>query len=138
MAFGLIILGHAFDEVDQKVIEEIKMIVTQDRRANLEVAVAEMIVEMAPAVEMACLACSGTEADDVRGIRVARGTRGDILKFEWNYHGMHDHGCGQRMRFPWKRTAMRESDSVRLSGIPKSMREFIITLPSQTLKVLSA
>ncbi|MBI3739085.1 MAG: aspartate aminotransferase family protein, partial [Chloroflexi bacterium] len=131
MAFGPIILGHAYDEVDNKVIEEIKNGVLFAMTGELEVAVAEMITEMAPAVEMVRLACSGTEAT-MHAIRVARAYTGRdiILKFEGNYHGMHDHAL-------WSTYAPTESYGNRRSpipvpassGIPKSMREFVITLP---------
>jgi glutamate-1-semialdehyde 2,1-aminomutase len=131
MAFGPIILGHSYDEVDQKVIEEIQKGILFAMTGELEVAVAEMIVEMAPAVEMVRLACSGTEAT-MHAIRVARAYTGRdlILKFEGNYHGFHDHTL-------WSTYAPVEAYGNRRSpipvpassGIPKSMREFIITLP---------
>jgi glutamate-1-semialdehyde 2,1-aminomutase len=131
MAFGPIILGHACPEVDSKVIEEIQQGVLFAMTGELEVAVAEMIIEMAPAVEMVRTACSGTEAT-MHAIRVARAYTGRdiILKFEGNYHGMHDHTL-------WSTYAPVESYGNRRSpipvpassGIPKTMREFIITLP---------
>lgn len=131
MAFGPIILGHAYDEVDQKVIEEIQKGALFAMTSELEVLVAEMIVEMCPAVEMIRMACSGTEAT-MHAIRVARAYTGRdiILKFEGNYHGMHDHAL-------WSTYAPVEAYGNRRSpipvpgssGIPKSMREFIITLP---------
>ncbi|HAV78050.1 MAG TPA: aspartate aminotransferase family protein [Anaerolineae bacterium] len=131
MAFGPIILGHSFNEVDQKVIEEIQKGILFAMTSELEVEVVEMIVEMSPAIEMVRLACSGTEST-MHAIRVARAYTGRdiILKFEGNYHGMHDHTL-------WSTYAPAESyGNARSpipvpasSGIPKSMREFIITLP---------
>src|SRR5574342_108300 len=131
MAFGPIILGHSYDEVDQKVIEEIQRGLLFAMTGELEVAVAEMITEMSPAVEMVRFACSGTEAT-MHAIRVARAYTGRdlILKFEGNYHGFHDHTL-------WSTYAPVEAYGNRRSpipvpassGIPKSMREFIITLP---------
>lgn len=131
MAFGPIILGHAYDEVDSKVIEEIKKGILFAMTGELEVAVAEMIIEMSPAIEMVRMACSGTEAT-MHAIRVARAFTGRdlILKFEGNYHGFHDHTL-------WSTYAPVETYGNRRSpiavpassGIPKSMREFIITLP---------
>ncbi len=131
MAFGPIILGHSYDEVDRKVIEEIQNGILFAMTGELEIAVAEMITEMAPAVEMVRLACSGTEAT-MHAIRVARAFTGRdlILKFEGNYHGFHDHTL-------WSTYAPVEAYGNRRSpvpvpassGIPKSMRELIITLP---------
>ncbi|HKI54157.1 MAG TPA: guanitoxin biosynthesis PLP-dependent transaminase GntE [Anaerolineales bacterium] len=131
LAFGPIILGHSYDEVDQKVIEEIQNGVLSAMTSELEIEVVEMIVDMSPAIEMARLACSGTEST-MHAIRVARAYTGRdlILKFEGNYHGMHDHTL-------WSTYSPSEAyGNVRSpipvpasSGIPKSMREFIITVP---------
>ncbi|MEW5939297.1 MAG: guanitoxin biosynthesis PLP-dependent transaminase GntE [Chloroflexota bacterium] len=131
LAFGPIILGHAYEEVDAKVIEEIRRGILFAMTGELEVAVAEMIVEMAPGVDMVRLACSGTEAT-MHAIRVARAYTGRdlILKFEGNYHGFHDHTL-------WSTYAPVEAYGNRRSpipvpassGIPKTMREFIVTLP---------
>jgi len=131
MAFGPIILGHAYDEVDAKVIEEVKNGVLFAMTGELEIEVAEMIVEMCPAIDMIRLACSGTEAT-MHAIRVARAFTGrdTILKFEGNYHGFHDHTL-------WSTYAPVEAYGNRRSpipvkassGIPQSMGEFVITLP---------
>ena len=131
MAFGPIILGHSFYDVDQKVIEEIQKGILFAMTGELEVEVAAMIVEMSPAIEMVRFACSGTEST-MHAIRVARAYTGRdiILKFEGNYHGMHDHAL-------WSTYAPADAyGNVRSpipvpasSGIPKAMREFIITLP---------
>jgi glutamate-1-semialdehyde 2,1-aminomutase len=131
MAFGPIILGHSYDEVDQKVIEEIQKGILFAMTGELEVSVAEMIVEMSPAIDMVRMACSGTEAT-MHAIRVARAFTGRdlIVKFEGNYHGFHDHTL-------WSTYAPVETYGNRRSpipvpassGIPKGMREFIITLP---------
>ena len=131
MAFGPIILGHSYDEVDAKVIEEIQRGTLSAMTYELEVALVEKIVEMCPAVEMARLACSGTEAT-MHAIRVARAYSGRelILKFEGNYHGFHDHTL-------WSTYAPVESYGSRRnpipvaasSGIPRVMGDKIITLP---------
>ncbi|HEY6072221.1 MAG TPA: guanitoxin biosynthesis PLP-dependent transaminase GntE, partial [Anaerolineales bacterium] len=131
MAFGPIILGHAYDEVDDYVIQELRNGLLFAMTGELEIALVEMIVDMCPAVEMARLACSGTEAT-MHAIRVARAFTGRevILKFEGNYHGFHDHTL-------WSTYAPVEAYGNRLSpipvpsssGIPKNMRDMIITLP---------
>ena len=131
MAFGPIILGHAYDEVDAKVIGEIANGVLFAMTGELEVEVAEMVSQMVPAVEMLRLACSGTEAT-MHAIRVARAYTGRelILKFEGNYHGFHDNTL-------WSTYAPVEAyGSPRSpipvpssSGIPSALGEMIITLP---------
>lgn len=131
MAFGPIILGHAFDAVDDKVIEEVRNGVLFAMTGELELDVAEMIVDMCPAVDMVRMACSGTEAT-MHAIRVARAFTGRelILKFEGNYHGFHDHTL-------WSTYAPTESLGNRRnpipvpasSGIPRVLGEKIVTLP---------
>lgn len=131
LAFGPIILGHSFNEVDQKVTEEIQNGILAAMTSELEVEVAEMIVDMSPAIEMIRFACSGTEST-MHAIRVARAYTGRdiILKFEGNYHGMHDHALWSTYApadaYGNERSPIPVPGS---SGIPKSMREFIITLP---------
>jgi glutamate-1-semialdehyde 2,1-aminomutase len=90
-----------------------------------------MITQMVPAIEMLRFACSGTEAT-MHALRLARAYTGRdiILKFEGNYHGFQDHTL-------WSTYAPVEAYGNRRSpipvpsssGIPKSMRELIITLP---------
>lgn len=131
MAFGPIILGHAYDEVDEKVIEEVRNGVLFAMTGELEIEVAEMITAMCPGVEMMRTACSGTEAT-MHAIRVARAYTGRelILKFEGNYHGFQDYTL-------WSTYAPTEAYGNRRSpipvpassGIPRALGEKIITLP---------
>jgi glutamate-1-semialdehyde 2,1-aminomutase len=113
------------------VIEEIQRGVLFAMTSELEVAVAEMITEMAPCVEMVRLCCSGTEAT-MHAVRVARAYTGReiLLKFEGNYHGFQDYTL-------WSTYAPADMYGSRRSpipipassGIPKSLRELVITLP---------
>jgi glutamate-1-semialdehyde 2,1-aminomutase len=131
LAFGPVILGHAFPEVDTKVIEEIANGVLFAMTGELEIQLAEMVREMVPAMEMIRLACSGTEAT-MHAIRVARAYTGRelILKFEGNYHGFQDHTL-------WSTYAPVEAYGNRRSpipvpsssGIPHALGELIVTLP---------
>lgn len=131
LAFGPIILGHAYEAVDRKVIEEVQNGVLFAMTGELEIEVAEMIVEMCPAIEMVRMACSGTEAT-MHAIRVARAFTGRelLLKFEGNYHGFHDHAL-------WSTYAPVDAYGSRRSpipvpassGIPRVLGEKILTLP---------
>jgi glutamate-1-semialdehyde 2,1-aminomutase len=131
LAFGPIILGHAYEAVDRKVVEEVRNGVLFAMTGELEIEVAEMIVDMCPAVEMVRMACSGTEAT-MHAIRVARAFTGRelLLKFEGNYHGFHDHAL-------WSTYAPVDAYGSRRSpipvpassGIPRVLGEKIVTLP---------
>jgi glutamate-1-semialdehyde 2,1-aminomutase len=131
LAYGPIILGHAFDEVDEAVIEEIRRGVLFAMTGELEIAAAELIREMVPAMEMVRLACSGTEAT-MHAIRVARAYSGReiIVKFEGNYHGFHDNTLWSTYS-PVETYGSRRSPIpvASSSGIPSALRDLVITLP---------
>ena len=131
LAFGPILLGHAYDAVDAQVIEAIKLGALAAITYEMEIALAEKIVEMCPAVEMARLACSGTEAT-MHAVRIARAYTGRdlLLKFEGNYHGFHDHLLWSTYAPPESYGSLRSPIPVAASsGIPRSMSANIITLP---------
>jgi glutamate-1-semialdehyde 2,1-aminomutase len=138
LAFGPIILGHADPGVDAKVHAEIDKGVLFAMTSELEIAVAEKIVSMCPAVEMVRFACSGTEAT-MHAIRIARAFTGRdiILKFEGAYHGFHDYTL-------WSTYAPAETYGnvnhpipiPASSGIPGAIRDLVITLPFNNFEVL--
>ncbi len=138
MAFGPIILGHAYDEIDARVQEEIQKGVLFAMTSELEISVAEKIVAMCPGVEMVRLACSGTEAT-MHALRVARAYTGreKIVKFEGMYHGFHDYLLFSTYA-PVAAYGNRH-DPIPIpssSGIPKSLHDLIITLPVSDFEVL--
>lgn len=131
MAFGPIILGHAYEEVNAKVHEEIDRGVLAAMTSELEIEVAEMMSAMCPALEMVRLACSGTEAT-MHAIRVARAYTGRerIIKFEGMYHGFHDYTLWSTYAPAEAYGNFRNPISVPASsGIPRRLNELILTLP---------
>ena len=137
MAFGPIILGHAYEPVDQKVHEEIDRGVLFAMTGELEVQVAEKIIAMCPAIEMVRLACSGTEAT-MHAIRVARAftAREKIIKFEGMYHGFHDHTLFSTYS-PIEAYGNVNSPipTPSSSGIPRAMNGLVYTLPFNNFEV---
>ena len=131
LAFGPIILGHAYGAVNDKVREEIEYGTMAAMTTELEIEVAEKMVRMCPALEMVRFACSGTEAT-MHALRVARAYTGRerVLKFEGNYHGFHDYTL-------WSTYAPVESygsarspiPAAASSGIPRPLNDLILTLP---------
>jgi glutamate-1-semialdehyde 2,1-aminomutase len=138
MAFGPIILGHAYAEVNDKVKQEIDLGTMSAMTYELEIETAEKLVRMCPGVEMVRFACSGTEAT-MHAIRVARAYTGRerILKFEGMYHGFQDYTL-------WSTYAPVEVyGNVRSpipipssSGIPRPLNEMIVTLPFNAPDIL--
>ena len=138
LAFGPIILGHAYEEVDAKVHEEIDKGVLFAMTSELEVSVMESIVSMCPAVELARLACSGTEAT-MHAIRVARAYTGrdKIIKFEGMYHGFQDYTLFSTYAPVEAYGNYRSPIPIpSSSGIPRALNDLIITLPFNDCEVL--
>ncbi|OGO59628.1 MAG: hypothetical protein A2029_11100 [Chloroflexi bacterium RBG_19FT_COMBO_47_9] len=138
LAFGPIILGHAYDDVNAKVHEEIDRAVLCAMTSELEVDVADLIVEMCPAVDMVRLACSGTEAT-MHALRIARAYTGreKVIKFEGMYHGFQDYTlfstyAPAEVYGNWNSPVPIPSSS----GIPKVLSDLIITLPFNNFDVL--
>jgi glutamate-1-semialdehyde 2,1-aminomutase len=138
LAFGPIILGHAYDDVDAKVHEEIDLGVLFAMTSELEVKVMEKIVAMCPAIEMARLACSGTEAT-MHALRIARAYTGreKVIKFEGMYHGFQDYTLFSTYAPAEAYGNYRSPIPVpSSSGIPRSLNELITTLPFNDQEVL--
>ena len=138
MAFGPIILGHAYDEVNEKVKQEIDLGTMSAMTYELEIEVAEKLIKMCPAVEMVRFACSGTEAT-MHAIRVARAYTGRerIIKFEGMYHGFHDYTLWSTYSPTEAYGNIGNPISVpSSSGIPHPLSELITTLPFNNPDVL--
>lgn len=93
LAFGPIVLGHGHEAVDAAVKETIdEGVLFGAGTTELEVEVAERLVDLLPSVEMVNFCNSGSEAT-YHAIRLARAHTGNekILKFEGCYHGWHDY-----------------------------------------------
>ncbi len=90
-SWGPMILGHAFEPVQQAVSEAIKNSFSFGAPTRREVEMAELIVSMVPSIEKVRMVNSGTEAT-MAAVRVARGYTGKdkIIKFEGCYHGHGD------------------------------------------------
>ena len=140
LAFGPVILGYAYDEVDNQVIETIKNGVTPGITSELEVEVAERIIEMCPATEMVRLVNTGSDATQ-HSLRVARAYTGKdkIIKFEGGYHGSYDYMLFSTYAPPSVYGNRRSPISVAASsGIPAALNDLIITLPFNDLELLEA
>lgn len=130
--FGPIILGHADEAVNAAVSAAISSGTTFAMSQVREIEASEKVMEALTWAEGMRFTNTGTEAT-MHAIRLARGVTGRdlVVKFEGQYHGVHDYvmfstagappgGLGSRFRpVPWQSS----------SGIPDSIRTYIRTLP---------
>ena len=91
MAFGALPLGHAHPAIVEVVTREIARGSHFATALEVEVEVAEILVDLLPHVDKVRFANTGTEAA-MAAFRLARGHTGrrKIIKFEGHYHGWWD------------------------------------------------
>ncbi|HCW75469.1 MAG TPA: glutamate-1-semialdehyde-2,1-aminomutase [Candidatus Marinimicrobia bacterium] len=90
-SWGPLILGHAHPEIITAIQKIAQKGTSFGAPTELEIELAEMIVERVPSAEMVRLVNSGTEAT-MSAVRVARGVTGrdKMVKFDGCYHGHGD------------------------------------------------
>ena len=108
-SWGPMILGHNHPKIRESVEEACKKGLSYGAATEKEVAMARLICEIVPSVEMVRMVNSGTEAV-MSAIRVARGYTGrnKIVKFMGCYHGHSD------------AMLVKAGSGVMTSGIPDS------------------
>ena len=90
-SWGPLILGHAHEEILEAIRKAAEKGTSFGAPTEMEIQIAEKIIELVPSVEMVRLVNSGTEAT-MSAVRLARGYTGrdNIIKFEGCYHGHGD------------------------------------------------
>jgi len=90
-SWGPMILGHRHPEVIEAVSAVLKRGTSFGAPTDLEIRLADMVVDTVPSIEMVRMVNSGTEAT-MSAVRLARGFTGrdTIIKFDGCYHGHAD------------------------------------------------
>ena len=90
-SWGPMILGHRHPAVIQSLVQVLEHGTSYGAPTELEIELAQLVVDAVPSVEMVRMVNSGTEAT-MSAIRLARGVSGRdlILKFDGCYHGHAD------------------------------------------------
>ena len=138
LAFGPVILGHAYPQVVEQVAEAIQNSTLFAWTTPLEIQVAERLVRMT-GVDKVRLGNTGTEVT-MHALRIARGYTGRerFIKFEGQYHGMHDYVLFSTASSPVEALGSRRNPiSVQASsGIPEGIRHYVINLPFNDFEML--
>ncbi|CAN5445914.1 glutamate-1-semialdehyde 2,1-aminomutase [soil metagenome] len=92
MGYGPVILGHGDERVDDYVNERMRKGVSFSLTSEDEIRAMELVKELTGWVDKARMTVSGTEAT-MHAMRIARAFTGreKIVKFEGQYHGVHDY-----------------------------------------------
>ena len=123
-SWGPMILGHADPEVVAAISEVARYGTSFGAPNELEVELAEEIIEAVPSIEMVRMVNSGTEAT-MSAIRLARGATGrtKLVKFEGCYHG---HGDSLLVKAGSGVATLGLPDS---PGVPASLAQNTLTVP---------
>jgi glutamate-1-semialdehyde 2,1-aminomutase len=123
-SWGPMILGHADPEVLTALHRALGRGTSYGAPTELEILVAEEIIEAVPSIEMVRMVNSGTEAT-MSAIRLARGVTGrnKLVKFEGCYHG---HGDSLLVKAGSGVATLGLPDS---PGVPASVAQNTLTIP---------
>jgi glutamate-1-semialdehyde 2,1-aminomutase len=133
MSWGPMMLGHSHPAVTEAIRQAAGRGTSYGAPTELEVEMAEIIIEAIPSLQMVRMVSSGTEAV-MSAIRLARGYTGrnKIIKFAGCYHGHADSllvkaGSGvATLGIPGS------------PGIPSALAELTITLPFNDIDAVEA
>src|SRR5947209_3592129 len=123
-SWGPLILGHADREVIGALADALSRGTSFGAPNELEIQLAEEIIDAVPSIEMVRMVNSGTEAT-MSAIRLARGVTGrdKLIKFEGCYHG---HGDSLLVKAGSGVATLGLPDS---PGVPASLAQNTITVP---------
>lgn len=124
LSWGPLIVGHAHPEVVEAIQRTAAKGTSFGAPTELETAMAELVCERMPSVEVVRMVNSGTEAT-MSALRLARGFTGrsKILKFEGSYHG---HADSLLIKAGSGVATLGLPDS---PGVPESVATHTITVP---------
>ncbi len=131
-SWGPMILGHGHPDVLEALEKGLRRGTSYGAPTQLEVDMAQTIVEMVPSIDMVRMVNSGTEAA-MSAIRLARGYTGreKIIKFEGCYHG---HADSMLVAAGSGVATLGIPDS---PGVPRDLAKHTLSLPFNDLEAVT-
>lgn len=122
-SWGPMITGHANPQILDAIKEQMQKGLSFGAPTEIEILLAEKVIELVPSIEMVRMVSSGSEAT-MSAIRLARGYTGrdKIVKFEGCYHG---HADSLLVKAGSGALTLGEPSS---AGVPKALARETLTL----------
>lgn len=130
-SWGPMILGHAHPDVVKGVQQTAEKGMSFGAPCELEIQLAELVIQMVPSIDVVRFVNSGTEAT-MSALRLARGFTGrdKIIKFDGGYHG---HADGLLVKAGSGAATFGEPDS---AGVPADYAKLTLTAPFNDLEAV--
>ncbi len=132
-SWGPMITGHANPEILNAIQKQMQKGLSFGAPTEIEILLAEKVIELMPSIEMVRMVSSGSEAT-MSAIRLARGYTGrdKIVKFEGCYHG---HADSLLVKAGSGALTLGEPSS---AGVPKALARETLTLIYNDLESVKA
>jgi len=137
MAYGPLILGHSHPVVVEALERACRNGTVYAMAHELEVRLAELMVEAVPCADRVVFCNSGTEAT-LHAMRIARARTGKdkIAKYEGGYHGVHDYALVSGSVAQPSGPAESPDSIPDTPGIPQATVDQVVTLSYGSLSSL--
>ncbi len=132
-SWGPMILGHAYPDVVKGVQQTAENGMSFGAPCELEILLAQLVIDMVPSIDVVRFVNSGTEAT-MSALRLARGFTGrdKFIKFDGGYHG---HADGFLVKAGSGAATFGEPDS---AGVPADYAKLTLTAPFNDIEAVKA